>query len=82
MVMPGGRGNAALKCGSDKEPKIAENGEEGLEIVVGAGAKAGHRCWNSGCPKCWEEHTFEFHKVLLSWHLQIILLLLYFLTWV
>lgn len=33
MVMPGGRGNAALKCGSDKEPKIAENGEEGLEIV-------------------------------------------------
>ncbi|KDP20156.1 hypothetical protein JCGZ_00033 [Jatropha curcas] len=28
----GGRGNAAFKCGSNKVPKIAENGEEGVEM--------------------------------------------------
>ncbi|CAK7333101.1 unnamed protein product [Dovyalis caffra] len=35
LVLPGGkggRGNAAFKCGSNKVPKIAENGEEGLEM--------------------------------------------------
>ena len=35
LVLPGGRGgrgNAAFKCGSNKVPRIAENGEEGLEM--------------------------------------------------
>lgn len=35
LVLPGGkggRGNFAFKCGSNKAPKIAENGEEGLEM--------------------------------------------------
>ncbi|XP_034895742.1 GTP-binding protein OBGC, chloroplastic [Populus alba] len=35
LVLPGGRGgrgNAAFKCGSNKVPRIAENGEEGSEM--------------------------------------------------
>jgi len=37
LVLPGGRGgrgNAAFKCGSNKVPRIAENGEEGSEMLV------------------------------------------------
>ncbi|KAJ6904232.1 hypothetical protein NC651_021386 [Populus alba x Populus x berolinensis] len=61
---------------------LRKNGVHEQVVEAGAGAKAGRRCWNSGCPKCLEKHTFECHKVLLSRHLQTILLLLYFLTWV
>uniref|UniRef100_A0A2P2INQ1 GTP-binding protein OBGCic n=1 Tax=Rhizophora mucronata TaxID=61149 RepID=A0A2P2INQ1_RHIMU len=35
LLLPGGRGgrgNAAFKCGNNKVPRIAENGEEGLEM--------------------------------------------------
>ncbi|XP_050216904.1 GTP-binding protein OBGC, chloroplastic [Mercurialis annua] len=35
MLLPGGRGgrgNTAFKCGSNKAPRIAENGEEGIEM--------------------------------------------------
>lgn len=35
LLLPGGRGgrgNAAFKCGSNKVPRIAENGEKGLEM--------------------------------------------------
>jgi GTPase involved in cell partitioning and DNA repair len=37
LLLPGGRGgrgNAAFKSGTNKAPKIAENGEEGPEMYV------------------------------------------------
>jgi len=39
LLLPGGRGgrgNAAFKSGSNKAPKIAENGEQGHEMYVSA----------------------------------------------
>ncbi|CAA6654237.1 unnamed protein product [Spirodela intermedia] len=59
LLLPGGRGgrgNASFKTGTQRVPKIAENGEEGAEI---------------GCTKCWEKHSSERNKCCSANHSKL-----------